>query len=400
MSVPTATPPSVEPRPVLTDPPRFPLSVTTSAYGEIAVRTGPHAECSVEVDAPAGRLSDGPPRRVEGSADAAGDLTLSYPAPFVPGSRGSHLVTCGDGTASRTERAPFAVRPRAISAAAFTVRLTVAAPPDDVVASVPEDPALMPLRDDVLERLRADLAAEWRLATRGLGKLQLVEGSADIGVRVVAARGTSVHLTAADGSQAVVLFVADRLGPVSPANMIATALHELGHIWCCEGPGTVDGHWAVKEEATELGGVDRFGLMNHPIDCVQLPVGVLSCPTRFSERELRAMGFTAIPIPPPDPCLVRADELDRRIGELDARMRPLGERIAADRATIDGLRQEIEDLEARYPSPMPPEVYAGYVDLIERHNALAAKSSADVAAYNALARDRNGLVTERNGLGC
>jgi len=197
-----------------------------------------------------------------------------------------------------------------------------------------------------------------------------------------------------------VLYVADRFGPVTTENAVATALHELGHIWCCSGEGTVAGHWAVKEETPELGGVDRFGLMNHPIECVRLPIGVLSCPNRFSERELRAMGFGAIPSAAPDPCLVRAGELERRIADLGSLLTPLAAKIAADRSTIDGLRAEIEALEAKYPNGMPPDVYAGYQDLVDRHNALVASSQADVSAYNAMVVERNALVTERNGLAC
>src|SRR5438309_1106160 len=44
------------------------------------------------------------------------------------------------------------------------------------------------------------------------------------------------------------------------AELMATVLHELGHIWCCFGPGTKDGHWtdAPKDFST-------VGLMYSPM---------------------------------------------------------------------------------------------------------------------------------------
>ena len=106
-------------------------------------------------------------------------------------------------------------------------------------------------------------------------------------VKIIAASDVSVHLTAQDGSQEIRIFVSDpRYGPNAIENLVAVALHELGHIWCCQGPSASDdGHWLVATPDPELTGVDRFGLMNHPVRCLVFGV-VWSCPNRFSRREL------------------------------------------------------------------------------------------------------------------
>jgi hypothetical protein len=159
------------------------------------------------------------------------------------------------------------------------------------------DPAFVPARDRDVAALRRSLAASWRTATRGLSALELTDGPADLVITVLPGRDTPVNVTAADGSQTIFLFVADQRTVFSSDNAVAIAMHELGHVWCCSGPdadGT--GHWAVPVADPQLSGVDRFGLMNHPVQCV-LSGTIESCPDRFSERELRAMGFTAIPAP-------------------------------------------------------------------------------------------------------
>ena len=95
--------------------------------------------------------------------------------------------------------------------------------------------------------------------------------------------------TAKDGSGEILIYVSDERGPLSNENVVAIALHEIAHTWCCRGEGTNDGEWAAPAA--------DFGLMNHPVRCVALPSGVQSCPQYFSERDLRALGFRQIPAP-------------------------------------------------------------------------------------------------------
>jgi len=66
--------------------------------------------------------------------------------------------------------------------------------------------------------------------------------------------------------------------------LMATVLHELGHIWCCFGPGTKDGHWA--ETPTDFSSV---GLMYSPMNCRASRGSDPICPSVFSERELAEM---------------------------------------------------------------------------------------------------------------
>ena len=48
---------------------------------------------------------------------------------------------------------------------------------------------------------------------------------------------------------------------LSVAELIVTTLHELGHIWCCYGPGTTDGHWSDTPT-----GFSSVGLMYSPMN--------------------------------------------------------------------------------------------------------------------------------------
>jgi hypothetical protein len=151
--------------------------------------------------------------------------------------------------------------------------------------------------DALAEQLREQLPQAWREATGGRGRLEVVtlptrsggsstvdESSSewDLQLFVVGGAGISNHVGRQVGSRAVVFehdpsTVQGHQG--AEVARVAVALHELGHIWCCYGPGTFEGHWITETPAPGLmnqywfiddGGNPRFGLV-------------------FSERELDAM---------------------------------------------------------------------------------------------------------------
>jgi hypothetical protein len=243
----------------------------------------------------------------------------------------------------------------------------------------------VPARDADIARMTATLQNEWKLATRGLGTLTLVPASADIVVYVLPGKGTSVHMLASDGSQRVLVYAIDEFGTVSAENSVAVALHELGHIWCCFGAGAgPDGHWLEKVPDPLLQGVDQYGLMTHPVTCL-VGRGFESCPNRFSERELRTMGFTQIPAPPADACVTQRNVL--------------GARLATQGATVDAAKAQgavvkgkIDAIVAKYPSrELPPDVYRTYIGLVDEYNALANDIDAKVAVYNTTVDQLNAL---------
>src|SRR6266511_3706383 len=209
---------------------------------------------------PAGRI----PRRARPPAGAS-TRSCARPAPVADVSRaGLAMLTCTVIPVGRS------------------VRVSIAKPARETYR---EEPSLVPLRDSSVTQLVATLANEWKNATRNLGSLQVTDTSADITVFVVAAKGTSVHRrSTGDLSEDIVVYVSDEIGVRSVENTVAVTLHELGHIWCCTGSGTTDGHWTTAEASPGLSGVDKYGLMNHPVMCVVF-VASTSCPNRFSDRE-------------------------------------------------------------------------------------------------------------------
>lgn len=263
--------------------------------------------------------------------------------------------------------------------------------------------ALVPSRDVDVSTLQRTLVSEWAVATRGLSTLDLVTtATADIVITVLAARDTSVHLTDGDGSQAIFLYVADpTAGTFSPDNFVAVALHELGHIWCCHGPeASADGHWAQAVADPLLQGVDRFGLMNHPVSCVVFAAGVESCPNRFSERDLRAMGFTQIPPPPRNACVDSKNALLGQLAVLKDQLAMAKGAVDATEASLAALALQIRALEAKYPNGMPPDAYATYTALVDRYNAGVATDQSQVRAYNTLLGQSNAIVDQVNRLLC
>ena len=343
-----------------------------ATYGTLAVHTTPGAECAASLVIEGGVFGELPRSSLpEIAAGPEGIARWTYSAPRVPAGTGSFTATCtlaGD-TAQRT--GAFTIPTRPLQPTGFKVRVTT---DDPRQARFDPDPSLVPLRDASLAAMRTTLATEWGKATRGLGSLEVVEGSADIAIYVVAARATSVHRrNEVDNSYDIVLYVADpTIGTRNVENNVAVALHELGHIWCCYGAGTLAGHWSTKEAQPGLYGVDRYGLMTDPVTCLIFR-GVVSCPNRFSDREMLALGFTAFPPPAPDPCIVEALGLQAQ--------------IAAVRPTLSDLLSQIRSLEAQYPNGMPKATYDTYVALIQRYNSLVAGVNAKTQQLNALPCD-------------
>ena len=374
-----------------------PVTISDSAYGRIALRTAANAKCTVGIHVGPPKYGDLPPTSVEGTADASGALTLTYPAPHLPSGTGRHEVTCGTGSA----QLDFVI-PATIPASAFSTRIRAPAVTEQVPGVTARlEPALVQSRDLDVEQLKRSLVAEWSAATRGLSRLELLStATADIVITVLPARGTSVHVTESDGSQAIFLYVADPSGVLSSDNMVAVALHELGHIWCCRGDGTIDGHWAQPVADPLLQGVDRYGLMNHPVNCIVFAASVESCPNRFSERDLRAMGFTQIPPPPRNACVDSKNALATQLSGLKDQLERAKAAVDATEASLAALATQIRATEAKYPNGIPQDQYAAYSAQVDRYNALVATDQSQVRSYNTVLAQSNAIVDQINKLLC
>lgn len=390
--------------PTFAQPTLTPVSISDSAYGRVVARTAPGIRCAVEVHVGPPRFGDVPPASLDATADAFGALTVTYPTPTLPKQTARYVITCGSGTTAGTAGADFAIAGYPIPATHFTARIRVAAVDEQIdgVTARP-DPSLSAARDRDVELLTRTLVTEWTAATRGLSALELVTNApADIVLTVVTARTNSyLSQSPGDGSMAIFLFPADDRGTLSADNFVAIALHELGHIWCCTGPdASADGHWAQAIADPLLQGVDRFGLMNHPVSCIVFAAGVESCPNRFSDRELRTMGFTQIPRPARNACIDSKNALLAQLTALKSQLATAKAAIDATDASLVTMDQQIKALEAKYPNGMPPDVYATYLALIDRYNATAKTERAQVDAYNALSAQNNGVVDQVNRLLC
>ena len=364
----------------------IPISVLVSRYGTVQVRTVAGASCTLLVQVNSGKFGDAPPKITAATAGPDGALAWAYAAPLVPAGHGRHTVVCTDGSLSSESVSEFDIAARKLEARGFTVRVEAVDPTRGLSgANSRLEPSLVPARDATVARISATLENEWKLATRGLGALTLVPSAADIAVYVLPGKGTSVHATAEDGTQRVLTYVVGDLGPISAENGVAVVLHELGHIWCCFGPEAgSDGHWLEKLPDPLLQGVDRFGLMTHPVTCL-VGRAFESCPNRFSERELRTMGFVEIPAPPPDLCVAQKNALNAQL----ASQRAAVDAVKAQLAVIDG---RIKAIVAQYPSRvLPPDVYNTYLDLVAQYDRLATEVDTNVAAYNTTVDQLNAL---------
>ena len=346
------------------------VTVTDVKYGLLAVRTAPGARCDAFLQISGGYYGDIPPGTLpQQSAGPDGLVSWTYPTPRIPAGTGTYTASCQGPAASETKTGAFTIPTRPIAPASFTVRVTTDLPPHEPFNP---EPSLVPLRDSSAAKMAATLAVEWKSATRGLGSLVVVDGSADITLYVVASKNTSHWVKSTDESEQIVVFVAGEIGPRNVENNVAVALHELGHIWCCRGPDTNDGHWVTKQTSPGLYGVDKYGLMTDPVTCVSFG-SVLSCPNRFSDREMTALGFTGFPPPAPDPCIQQGLSLRSQIGTA--------------RPTLANLDSQIRAIETQYPRGAPPGVYSTYVSLIAQYNALNDQTNEKIRQLNALPCD-------------
>jgi hypothetical protein len=135
------------------------------------------------------------------------------------------------------------------------------------------------------------LPAAWATATGGRGQLAL-RTDADIDVELDGTGGTSALTQHKLGgkvvSRTIAVHTIDGSRRLSAAELVVTTLHELGHIWCCFGPGTKDGHWADAPT-----GFSSVGLMYSPMTCTVTPGSDPVCPSVFSDRELAELHLTA-----------------------------------------------------------------------------------------------------------
>ena len=383
----------------------IPLALAENSYGRVTIRTAPNATCGLEVHVGLPELGDTPPASIDaGAADASGSLTVRYDAPHLPKQTGRHVVRCGSGATAAMIDADFSIAAEPLPAQLFTARINVLGATEQApsVTARPE-PSLAAARDADVAALRKTLAAEWSAATRGLSTVRLVDAApADMVITVASARTQSfLRKSTGDGSMAIFLFPADDRGTLSADNFVAVALHELGHIWCCSGPeASSDGHWAKQVADPLLQGVDRFGVMNHPVTCLVFAAGIESCPNRFSDRELRTMGFTQIPAPTRSACVDSKTALLAQLGSLTEQLATAKAALDASDASLSRMAAQIKGLEAQYPNGMPPDVYASYRSLIDRYNAGVASARTQLAAYNAQVAQSNGLVDQINRLLC
>jgi hypothetical protein len=398
-AAPRGGPDSTDPAAAATTAPTaspVPLTVASSRYGALEVKTLPLDSCEVAIKVDRGSFGDGPPRTLAGRADATGIVSWTYPAPLIPAGHGRHEVTCSGAEGTRNVWSEFDVSLKSLDAKGFTARIEGVDPVGGLEGLTAKlEPSLVAARDASVARLNDTLVKEWSAATRGLGAMKLVPSSADIVIYVVPGRSSSLHLTSPDGSQRILVFMVDDLGPVSTENSVAVALHELGHIWCCRGPGAgPDGHWLEAIADPLLQGVDRFGLMTHPVTCLVFP-GFVTCPNRFSERELHTMGFADVPPPPADACVTKANALVAQINALDASLASARATIETTTAQLTEIEGRISAIERQYPGRvLPPDVYPTYTALIDQYNRLLADNNAHVDDFNRDVEQRNALARQ------
>jgi hypothetical protein len=262
------------------------------------------------------------------------------------------------------------------------------------------DPSLVPARDSIASQLNASIAEEWWRATRGLGSLKIVPAAADLVIHVLPGRGSSVHERSSDGTQRVLLYAVDETGPVTAYKAIGIALHELGHTWCCFGPDAgPDEHWLEKIADPHLVGVNRFGLMTNPVTC-RLGTDDI-CANRFSERELRTMGFAEVPVPVADACVAEFAALTAQLDALDATLQSARAGIDSRHRTLDGLVQQMKSIEAQYASrSLLADVRATYRALSGRYDTLYEEVDGLIKTYNADVDSRNEIARRQRALPC
>jgi len=144
---------------------------------------------------------------------------------------------------------------------------------------------------ELRDSLAGALPAAWATATGGRGQLAL-RTDADIDVEMDGTAGTSAltqhQLGGRVVSRRIAVHTMEGGRRLSVAELLVTTLHELGHIWCCFGPGTKDGHWVDTPT-----GFSIVGLMYSPMTCTVTRGSDPVCPSVFSDRELAEMHLTA-----------------------------------------------------------------------------------------------------------
>lgn len=168
-----------------------------------------------------------------------------------------------------------------ISASSFVVRLRLGDSLDRLEST----------RLDLLSSsLRQLLPTYWQLATRERGRLRISDRDGDIEILLVGRPGTSIFEQHTRGgsvvSRSITVYTMEGARRLTVQELIATAVHELGHIWCCSGPGTVEGHWIDSPPV-----FIPVGILNSPMTCKVERDARVVCPYVFSDRELAQMGL-------------------------------------------------------------------------------------------------------------
>jgi hypothetical protein len=381
---------------------RVDLEIVSSSYGAVRIQTRPSATCSLRIEVDRGSFGDGPPLVLSGAAGPDGSLEWSYPAPLIPEGRGRHAVACSKSVDTSEVDADFAVPGRKLDPRGFTIRLDPVDPTTPLSrVSNRLDPSLVSARDSIASQLNASIADEWWRATRGLGSLKIVPAAADLVIHVLPGRGTSVHQRSSDGTQRILLYAVDEAGPVTADKAVGVALHELGHTWCCFGPDAgPDEHWLEKVADPQLAGVNRFGLMTNPVTC-RLNGAAEICANRFSERELRALGFAEVPVPMTDACIAESAALAARLDALDGALEGARAAIDSRHRILDGLVQQMKSIEAQYATrSIPPDARATYRALSAQYETLYEEVDALIKAYNVDVDSRNDIARRQRALPC
>lgn len=137
------------------------------------------------------------------------------------------------------------------------------------------------------DTLAGALPGAWVTATGGRGQLVL-RTDADIDVELDGTAGTSALTQHKRNgkvvSRTIVIHTLEGDRRLSTSELLTVAVHELGHIWCCYGEGTVDGHWTDSPP-----GFSPVGLMSSPMRCQGTAGNDPMCPSVFSDRELKEM---------------------------------------------------------------------------------------------------------------
>jgi len=153
-------------------------------------------------------------------------------------------------------------------------------------ADAQEKARLPALRDS----LAGALPAAWATATQGRGQLFL-RNEGDIDVELAGTNGTSALTQHTRGgkvtSRTITVHTIDGNRRLTIPDLMSTTLHELGHIWCCYGPGASGGHWSDPQPT----GFSPVGLMYPTIRCQVSAGSEPVCPTVFSDRELTELGL-------------------------------------------------------------------------------------------------------------